>query len=254
MQKHQLATCSCKLQMDWHNVKIWWIFFLFILLSKCQSCECLEAGGWIVLLGHEKRASESIKYTQSMAYPLAAAHSKFQRHPKCFNLRNMETLSRRTNIYFTRFLSLLYSDLILQQLPNGTCVCVCVVWQCDWTHWKIYCSTYFLVMLTPWHNICTWSLSRIHIFLFCFVVHATFVWKWYVFLLYEEYLSINYTHTHPSLRTTHRTRDNSDKALSMRCFTVTIVPSSSLLAGKPRDRIAAQLDSIAHFKCYTYKL
>lgn len=176
--------------------------FLFILRSECQSCECLKSGGWIVLLGHEKRASESIKYThrecgvEYMAYPLAAVRLKFQRHPKCFNLRNMETLSRRTNIYFTLFFSL-YSDLILQQekatqrLPNVGSV---TGWQNTLGNLLQYIFLGYAHAITA-PNICTWLLSRIHISFCCVVLCMRALYENDMFLDYTRNIFQSIIHT-----------------------------------------------------------
>lgn len=146
----------------------------------------LRNGGWIVLLGHEKRASESIKYTERRSISIGS-RSKFQRHPKCFNLRNMETLSRRTYIYFTLFF--LYSDLILQpEIATATTkwCCSVAVWQntlenllqyifLGYAHainicctWEIWCRarSYFVSLYTYtcghcMKMICFWIIWRI---------------------------------------------------------------------------------------------
>lgn len=182
---------------------------------------------------------------------------KFHRRSKCFNLRIMETLSRRTNIYFPFFLRLSFvrrmnskkytythkcSGTTKKWKRNTTSDEVTWFWCGDVTqHWKIYYSTYFLVMLTP-STFVPGNMFSVYIFIYIVSFHLP-MWplsrKLYVFWIIRKNIfpsitnSPAHTHQHTDLLSPvyKRRGDIFDKALTINCFVDTLI--SVRIDGRP---------------------
>lgn len=244
----RLTVENCK----WNGItsKYGGIFFIYFCLQNASIENVWMVNRWLL-----NRATGSRK-TCEWINKIYSEYGVWQ--PLAWNFNATRNVSiyeiwRRCHVertFISHFFSL-YSDLILQtRNSNNQMVCVQM---CSVAVWQKHIGKFIAIHIS-WlcsrHNI-TFVPGKyvvVHSFQFCFVVHAAIVWKWYVFfgLLYEEYLSINYTLT-CTYTQAYEHMTYSDKAFAMRCFChhdCTFFSEFAGWFGSARNRITIQLNSI----------